>query len=327
MRAWQVHRHAEPCDALALADVETPQPAADQVRLRVTAAACALPDVMMCRGTYAFSPTLPFTPGQEVVGEVTAVGSSVDVAIGDRVMAITKFEIGHGGFADEALASAASVYRVPDGMNDADGAGFLIAYLTGWLGLVTRGRLQPGESLAVLGAAGGTGSAAIQLGSALGAHVIAVVSSEEKARYCRALGADDTINHREEDVALRLRELTDGRGVDLVYDPVGGTPAREVVGGIANEGRLLAVGFASGESTHPSSRDVLRPNCSIVGVYTGAYGRHELDEVYGALTDLVRRRGIGGGSSTEVGFADLPEALERVARRDVSGKVVLVPSR
>jgi NADPH:quinone reductase len=327
MRAWQVHRHGEPADALVLADTDPPEPAADQIRVRVRAAACALPDVMMCRGTYAFAPALPFTPGQEVVGEVTAVGPGADVAIGDRVMAITKFEIGRGGFADEALASATNAYRVPDGMTDADGAGFLIAYLTGWIGLVTRGRLQPGESLAVLGAAGGTGSAAIQLGRALGAHVIAVVSSEEKARYCRGLGADDTIDHREEDVAERLRELTRGRGADLVYDPVGGTPALDALGGIANEGRLLAVGFASGEATHPSSRDILRRNCSIVGVYTGAYGRAALEEIYGALAGLVRRRGIGTGSSTEVGFADLPAALERIARRDALGKVVLVPAR
>lgn len=327
MRAWQVHRHGEPADALVLADTDPPEPAADQIRLRVRAAACALPDVMMCRGTYAFAPTLPFTPGQEVVGDVTAVGPAVDLAIGDRVMAITKFEIGHGGFADEALASATNAYRVPDGMTDADGAGFLIAYLTGWIGLVTRGRLQPGESLAVLGAAGGTGSAAIQLGHVLGAHVIAVVSSEEKERYCRGLGADDTVDHREEDVAERLREITGGRGVDLVYDPVGGTPARDALGGIANEGRLLAVGFASGETTHPSSRDILRRNCSIVGVYAGAYARAALEEMYGALVDLVHRRGLGMGSSTEVGFADLPAALERVARRDALGKVVLVPER
>jgi NADPH2:quinone reductase len=327
MRAWQVHRHGEPADALVLADTGLPEPAADQVRLRVRAAACALPDVMMCRGTYAFAPTMPFTPGQEVVGEVTAVGPGVGLAIGDRVMAITKFEIGHGGFADEALAGAASAYPVPDGMTDADAAGFLIAYLTGWLGIVTRGHLQPGESLAVLGAAGGTGSAAIQLGCALGAHVIAVVGGEEKAAYCRGLGADDTVDHHEEDVARRLLELTGGRGADLIYDPVGGTPARDAIGGIANEGRLLAVGFASGESTHPSSRDILRRNCSIVGVYTGAYNRSELERVYDTLADLVRRRGLAQGSSTEVGFADLPAALERVARRDVVGKVVLVPAR
>src|SRR5206468_12239676 len=141
----------------------------DQVRLRVHAAALALPDVMMCRGTYAYAPKLPFTPGQEVVGVVTAVGDTVDLAVGDRVMAITKFEEGHGGFADETLARPTNAYAVPDDVDDVDAAGFLIAYFTGWLGLVTRGRLQRGEWLAVLGAAGGTGSAAVQIGRALGA--------------------------------------------------------------------------------------------------------------------------------------------------------------
>jgi len=326
VRAWQVVRHGEPVDVLRLGEVETPEPAPDQVRVRVLAAALALPDVMMCRGTYAFAPTMPFTPGQEVVGEITAVGTDVtNLSVGQRVMAITKFEIGHGGFAEEALAGAANVYPVPDGMSDADGAGFLIAYLTGWLGLVTRGKLERGEWLAVLGAAGGTGSAAVQLGHALGARVIAVVGSEAKADYCRALGAEHTVDHRNESVGARLRELTAGRGVDLVYDPVGGTPAIDSIKGIASEGRLLSVGFASGESIHPSARDVLRPNCSIVGVFTGAYDRAALDGVFEHLGDLVRQGAIGAGSSTVAPFDDLPAALERVAGRDAMGKVVLVP--
>ena len=326
MKAWQVYRHGEPLDALQLVETDVPEPAPDQVRLRVLAAALALPDVMMCRGAYAFTPTLPFTPGQEVVGEITAVGGDVgNLSIGQRVMAITKFEVGHGGFAEETLAGAANAYAVPDGMSDADGAGFLIAYLTGWLGLVTRGRMERGEWLAVLGAAGGTGSAAIQIGHALGARVIAVVGGPEKAEYCRGLGAEHTIDHREESVGERLLEITDGHGADLVYDPVGGTPALDALAGIANEGRLLAVGFASGESTHPSARDVLRRNCSIVGVYTGAYDRAALDGVFANLGRLVQRGEIGAGSTTVARFEQLPEALERVARRDAMGKVVLVP--
>lgn len=320
-----MHRHGEPAEALQLAETDLPDPAADQVRLRVLAAALALPDVMMCRGAYAFTPTLPFVAGQEVVGEITAVGTDVDLAVGQRVMAITKFDEGHGGFAEETLARATNAYAVPAGMSDADGAGFLIAYLTGWLGLVTRGRLESGEWLAVLGAAGGTGSAAIQIGSALGAHVIAVVGNEAKAEYCRALGAEATIDHRDENVGDRLRELTGGHGADVIYDPVGGTPARDALHGIANEGRLLAVGFASGESTQPSSRDVLRRNCSIVGVYTGAYDRAALDDVFAELGARVRRGEIGAGSSTVARFDELPDALERVARRDAVGKVVVVP--
>ncbi len=326
MRAWQVYRHGEPAEALRLAETDPPEPAPDQIRLRVLAAALALPDVMMCRGTYVFAPTMPFTPGQEVVGEITATGAEVtNLSVGQRVMAITKFEIGHGGFADEALAGAANAYGVPDGMSDADGAGFLIAYLTGWLGLVTRGKMERGEWLAVLGAAGGTGSAAIQIGRALGGRVIAVVGGPEKAEYCRGLGAEYTVDHHTEPVGDRLREITGGHGADLVYDPVGGTPAIDSIPGIANEGRLLAVGFASGESRHPSARDVLRPNCSIVGVFTGAYDRTALEGVFARLGDLVQRGEIGAGSSTVARFDELPDALERVARRDAMGKVVVVP--
>jgi NADPH2:quinone reductase len=326
VKAWQVYRHGEPLDALHLVETGVPEPAADQIRLRVLAAALALPDVMMCRGAYAFTPVLPFTPGQEVVGEITAVGAEVaNLSVGQRVMAITKFEVGHGGFAEETLAGATNAYPVPDGMSDADGAGFLIAYLTGWLGLVVRGRMERGEWLAVLGAAGGTGSAAIQIGHALGARVIAVVGGPEKAEYCRGLGAEYTIDHRVERVGDRMREISEGHGADLVYDPVGGTPALDALEGIANEGRLLAVGFASGESTHPSARDVLRRNCSIVGVYTGAYNRAALDGVFADLGRLVQRGDIGASSATVARFDDLPAALERVARRDAMGKVVLVP--
>ncbi|MEX0948667.1 MAG: NADPH:quinone oxidoreductase family protein [Acidimicrobiia bacterium] len=325
MKAWRVSQHGEPADALQLTETDVPEPAPDQVRVRVLAAALALPDVMMCRGAYAYTPTLPFTPGQEVVGEITAVGGDVDLVVGQRVMAITKFEEGHGGFAEEALARATNAYSVPTGMSDADAAGFLIAYLTGWLGLVTRGHMESGEWLAVLGAAGGTGSAAIQIGRALGAHVIAVVGSTAKAEYCRALGAEATIDHGDESVGDRLRDLTGGHGADLIYDPVGGTPARDALQGIANEGRMLAVGFASGESIHPSSRDILRRNCSIVGVFTGAYDRAALDVVFAELVELVERGAIGAGSSTIARFDDLPAALERVARRDAMGKVVVVP--
>jgi NADPH2:quinone reductase len=325
LRAWQVYRHGEPAEALQLAETDIPEPAPDQVRVRVLAAALALPDVMMCRGAYAYTPGLPFTPGQEVVGEITAVGTDVGLVVGQRVMAITKFEEGHGGFAEESLARATNVYPVPEGMSDASGAGFLIANLTGWLGLVTRGHIESGEWLAVLGAAGGTGSAAIQIGRALGAHVIAVVGSNAKAEYCRALGAEATIDHRDESVGDRLRELTGGHGADLIYDPVGGTPALHALHGIASEGRLLAIGFAGGESVQPSSRDVLRRNCSIVGVFTGAYDRAALDVVFAELVELVELGAIGAGSSTIARFDELPAALERVARRDALGKIVVVP--
>ena len=195
-------------------------------------------------------------------------------------------------------------------MSDADAAGFYIAYITGWIGLVTRGQMQRGERLAVLGAAGGCGSAAVQLATALGGHVIAVVGGRREGRVLPGRRRRD-VDHHTEDVPDRCRAITGGRGVDLIYDPVGGTAATDTFAGISSEGRMLGVGFASGESTHPTRRDVLRPNCSIVGVFTGAYDRAALEGVFARLGELVQHGGIGAGSSTITRFDDLPVALDR----------------
>ncbi len=313
---------------LALADVDRPEPAADELRVRVLAAAVSLPDVMMCRGSYGYSPTVPFTPGQEVTGEVTAAPPGVPFSVGDRVMAVTRFDAGHGGFADEALVRVASAYRVPDGLSDVDAAGFYIAYATAWYGLVTRGALAPGEWLAVLGAAGGTGAAAVQLGHALGARVVAVVGDDDgddtKARYCTALGAEHIIDHRSASVPDALRALSDD-GVDVIYDPVGGTPAIDALGGLAIGGRLLAIGFAAGPGEQPSSRHVLRKNASILGVFVGAYDRATNEDTVARLGELAAAGRIGGLATDTVGFDAVPDALDRVARRAVTGRIVVVP--
>src|SRR4051812_22238716 len=188
MRAWQVQRGGEPKDVLRLVDVEPPVPGPDQLRIRVTAAGVGLPDVFMCRGNYPLTPGLPFTPGQEAVGVVTAVGEGVTHAVGDRVMGVSMFYIRHGSFADECLLTAETAFPVPAGLSDAEAAGFWIPHLTGWVGLVERGEIKAGDELAVLGASGGSGIAAVQLGKALGARVIAVVGDDEKAEFCRGLG-------------------------------------------------------------------------------------------------------------------------------------------
>src|SRR3954463_16723245 len=175
MRAWQVAAAGEPVDVLHQTDVEVPEPGPGQARIRVTAAGIGLPDVFMCRGNYPLTPPLPFTPGQEATGVVTAVGEGVDLAIGSRIMCVTMFYTGQGGFAEECLVGVDSAFPVPDGLSDAEAAGFWIPHLTGWIGLVDRGHIAAGDSLAVLGASGGSGIAAVQLGKALGAHVIAIV--------------------------------------------------------------------------------------------------------------------------------------------------------
>ncbi|HEV8297249.1 MAG TPA: NADPH:quinone oxidoreductase family protein [Acidimicrobiales bacterium] len=325
MRAWQVKDTGEPKDVLGEVELDPPSPGPNQIRIRVTAAGIGLPDVFMCRGTYRLTPPLPFTPGQEATGVVTAVGEGVELPIGTRVMCVTAFYQGHGSFAAECLAPASSAFPVPDGLTDAQAAGFWIPHLTGWIGLVYRGRVAPGEWLAVLGASGGSGIAAVQLGHALGARVIAVVGDEERAAFCRELGADATVNHRNGSIAAALREVTDGHGVDLIYDPVGGSLAEEAAGTMARHGRLLAVGFASGAWPRVASHDLVIANASLVGVFAGGYDRAELEHIHAELSGLVAEGRLRNAVTAEIPFADLPAALQTLADRAVVGKRVLVP--
>jgi len=323
MRAWQVQARGEPTDVLRQVSVELPEPGPGQLRVRVTAAGIGLPDVLMCRATYPLTPALPFTPGQEAAGVVTAVGAGVDLPLGTRVMTGTAFTEGHGSFAEECLAAADYALPVPAGLDDTQAAGFWIPHLTGWVGLVERGRLAPGDWLAVLGAAGGSGIAAVQLGRALGARVIAVVGDAERARFCRDLGAEVTLNHRDCHLATALRETTDGRGVDLIYDPVGGALAIEAASALARDGRLLCVGFASGAWPEIAAHDLVLGNTSLVGVYAGGYSRAEREGVLAELSALVSVGRLRNAVTATVAFDDLPGALQRMADRAVVGKLVL----
>lgn len=247
MRAWQVQRNGPPCDVLRLAEISEPVPGPGELRLLVQAAAVGMPDAFLCRGTYAFNPTLPFVPGQEVCGIVDAVGTDVRIALGTRVMAVTNFYDGRGGFAEVAIARADACYRVPETMSDVDAASFRIGFSTAWIGLVRRAALQAGETLLVLGGAGGSGVAAIQLGLALGARVIAVAAGAAKCNVCAQLGADVVIDRATQVVPVAVLEASGGLGVDVVYDPVGGNAAGATLRCLTRGGRLLAVGFASGE--------------------------------------------------------------------------------
>lgn len=325
MRAWQVQDMGEPIDVLHLVELDPPQPGPGQVRIRVVAAGIGLPDVFMCRGTYPLTPPLPFTSGQEATGTVTAVGEGVDIPIGTRVMCVTAFWQGHGSFADECLVAADSTFPVPPGLTDAEAAGFWIPNMTGWIGLVDRGRLAAGEWLAVLGASGGSGIAAVQLGHALGARVIAVVSDEERASFCRRLGADATVNHRDGPLGPALRGVTGGHGVDVIYDPVGGSSAEDAAGALARYGRLLAVGFASGVWPKLATLDLVITNTSLLGVFAGGYSRDELDDIHANLAGLVGDGRLRNAVTAEVPFDELPSALQHMADRAVVGKRVLVP--
>jgi len=325
MRAWQVRARGEPIDVLREVEIDLPEPGPGQIRLRVTAAGIGLPDVLMCRGSYPLAPPLPFTPGQEATGIVTAVGAGVDVPIGSHVMCVTAFFLGHGSFAEECLALASTAFPVPAGLDDAQAAGFWIPHLTGWIGLVARGRIAPREWLAVLGASGGSGIAAVQLGHALGARVLAVVSDDERAAFCRELGADATIRTGDGPLAAALTAATEGHGVDLIYDPVGGALAEDAAGALARNGRLLAVGFASGAWPKIATRDLVLANASLVGVYAGGQSREELDSIHAELSKLVATGKLPSAVTSTPAFRELPRALQQLADRKVVGKLVLVP--
>ncbi len=323
MKAWQIKRYGEPAHAIELVDTPVPEPAAGEIRIRVDAAAIALPDVLMCRGTYVFNPELPFTPGQEVSGTVVAVGEGARTGVGERVMGVTSFFRGHGGLAQQALALDAATHCAPAEMDAAEAACFTIPYQTAYIGLVTRGQLQAGENLVVLGAAGGTGTAAIQLGRALGARVIAVAGGPEKVALCRELGAEVVVDHNRVDIADGIAEATDGKGPNVVYDPVGGEASKAALRTLASEGRMLTVGYASGAYHDPPTSELTLNNVSLVGVYVGAYSKPFTTEVHRKLLKLWREKKIRGIAAQQVRFEDAASALEDLAKRRTLGRTVI----
>jgi len=217
-----------------------------------------------------------------------------------------------------------STHPVPAGLSDEQAAGFWIPHMTAWIGLVDRGRLEPEETVVVLGAGGGSGTAAIQLGKALGARVIAVVGDDARAELCRSLGADCVIDHRAGPLRDAILDATDGHGADLVYDPVGGEAGEVASRALARYGRLLAVGFASGRWPQPPVRQLVSANTSIIGVLAAGYSRAELSEIHARLSELIAGGALRSTVTEAVPFDELPSALQRVADRAVVGKVVMV---
>lgn len=322
MQAWQVLSLGPPIDALRRVVIDEPVPGPGEVRLRVRSAGIGLPDALMCRGSYAFSPRLPFVPGQEVCGTVDAVGSGVDLPLGTRLMAVTNFFDGRGGFAEATIARSDSAFRVPDDMRDEDAAAFRIGYSTAYIGLVRRGALQPGDRLLVLGAAGGSGLAAVQLGAALGARVIAVVAGEAKRELCIASGAGVVIDRTVSPVTDQVMETTGGDGVDVIYDPVGGAFAGSIARCLAPGGRLLAVGFASGKWIDADISGFVLRNASIVGVYAGRQTHAEAEADHEQLLVLAAD-GRLARSTRVVSFDALPDTLDAVDRAEAVGKQVV----
>jgi NADPH2:quinone reductase len=322
-----VHEHGEPRDVLTLAEVPEPSPAPGQVLVRVLAAAANFPDALLCRGTYQARPPLPFSPGVELCGEIVAAGRQVSgFAPGDRV--IGGAVLPYGGFAEYALMDARTIMPAPGMLDDAAAAPFFITYQTGWFGLHRRARLAVGETLLVHAAAGGVGSGAVQLGKAAGARVIGVVGSAAKAEVAASLGADVVIDRTREDVIGVVKSVTGGRGADVVYDPVGGDAFAQSVKCIAFEGRIVIVGFASGQIPSAALNHALVKNYSILGLHWGLYQAKDpaaIRDCHARLVELAADGLIKPLISERLGLADVPAGIQRLADGATIGRIVFQP--
>lgn len=313
-----------PPESLVLEEVPDPAAGPGQVVLDVDACAVNFPDVLMIQDQYQFKPPLPFSPGAEVAGTVRSLGEGVDtLKVGDRVFASS----GWGGLAEQLAVPAASCLLIPDGVDPVQASTLLYAYGTSHYALKDRGALQPGETLLVLGAAGGVGLAAVELGAVMGATVIAAASTEEKLALCRDHGAAMTINYAEEDLKARVKELTGGKGVDVVYDAVGGDYAEPALRATAWDGRYLVIGFAAGIPKIPLNLALLK-SCSIVGVFWGAFvgrepewNRRNIEELLAWWQEGKLRPHVSATYPLE----RAGEAIRALADRKALGKVVVTP--
>lgn len=322
MRAVVLRSYGPP-PQIGVEEVPSPQLKPGLVKLRVHAVGFGFPDALMVAGKYQVKPDVPFTPGTETAGVVTEVASDVvNVKPGDRVLAMA----GQGGLAEECVASATSLIPLPANMNMAAAAGFLVNYGTTYHALVQRGNLKAGETLLVLGAAGGVGLTAIEIGKALGARVLAAASTEEKLALARQYGADDAFNYTVEPIKAKVMEFTGEKGIDVVYDPVGADFTEQAVRSMAWNGRLLVVGFAAGKIPAVPLNLPLLKGCSLVGVFWGAHTRKE-PELHAsnlkALFELFRQGKIRAPITELSGLDRFTEALEVLNTRRSTGKVVI----
>jgi len=324
MKAIQCVEWAGP-EKLRLAECPLPEPATGEVRIRVAAAGVNFPDALIVQKKYQVQPPLPFVPGAEVAGTVDAVGEGVTrMKPGDRVVAF----VGIGGFAEYVCASQLQVAPLPPGVDMAVAAGFTLTYATSQHALVERGQLQSGETLLVLGAGGGVGLAAVELGKLAGARVIAAASSGEKLEAARKLGADELIDYSRADLREAVKSMTEGRGVDVVYDPVGGSYTAAALRAIAWRGRLLVIGFAAGEIPQIPANLLLLREISAAGVYWGEFAKRDptgnrrlLAQLFGWLAEGRLRPLV----SKEYPLAEAPQALQDLLARRAVGKLVIRP--
>jgi NADPH2:quinone reductase len=316
-------RQFGPPSVLRVEEVPSPAPGPGQLVVATRTCGVNFPDTLIIQGKYQFKPDFPFSPGGEVSGVVKEVGDGVTAfKTGDRVIAATTF----GGYAEEVVADANRTLPIPDGMDFDSAAAFVLTYGTSHHALKDRAQLRAGETLLVLGAAGGVGLAAIELGKLMGARVIAAASSPEKLAVCKAHGADELIDYSSEDLRARIKALTDGKGVDVVYDPVGGDYSEPALRSIAWNGRFLVVGFAAGTIPSLPLNLPLLKGCAVVGVFWGGFTRNEPERNQENLAELAKWAAEGKLKphiSARYPLEGAAEALQSLMDRQVQGKVVL----
>lgn len=311
-------------EALSWKELPTPEPKADEVRVAIRAASLNFPDLLIVQNKYQMKPPLPFVPGSEYAGVVEAVGAEVKhLKVGDPVAAFG----GTGGFGTHAIVKAALAMPLPAGFPFDDAAAFVLTYATTHHALLDRAALKAGETVLVLGAAGGVGTAAIQIAKAVGARVIAAASSDAKCELCRQIGADETINYSNANLRDEIKRLTNGKGPDVVYDPVGGDLAEPVFRSIAWRGRYLVVGFAQGGIPALPWNLALLKGASIVGVFWGDFARREPKANALVLAELAQWYAAGKVKPVidqRLPMQALPQAFARMGTRQVRGKLVMV---
>ena len=312
-------------DQLTVGEVVPREPKAGEVRIRVKAAGVNFPDALIVQGKYQLQPPFPFTPGAEIAGEIISVGTGVKhLKAGDRVAAFC----GIGGFAEEVVASASAVMPLAPGMDFTLAAAFSLVYGTSWHAIRDRAQLQAGETMLVLGAAGGVGLAAVEIGKAIGARVIAAASSRAKLDICKQHGADALINYESEDLREALKRLTDGKGPDVIFDPVGGAYAEPAFRSIAWRGRYLVIGFAAGPIPALPWNLPLLKGASIMGVFWGEFAKREPQANLAGMSEMLGWMAEGKIRpliSRTYSLAEAPLALNDLLARRVSGKLVIVP--
>jgi len=311
-------------DALTWKEMPTPQPKAGEVLIEIKAASLNFPDLLIVQNKYQMKPVLPFVPGSEYAGVVQAVGEGVtSLKVGQHVACLS----GTGGFGTHTLAPAALCLPLPPGFPFVDAAAFIMTYATGHHALVDRGQLKAGETVLVLGAAGGVGTAAIQIAKTMGAKVIAATSSDDKCALCKTIGADATINYSTQDLREAAKALTDGKGPDVIYDPVGGALAEPALRSIARRGRYLVIGFAAGPIPALPWNLPLLKGASIVGVYWGDFAKYEPKANAAMMRELAQWYGQGKIKPVidrTMPMAELKAAFAHMGSRSVKGKLVMV---